>query len=1115
MARLVLEPESPNPRFIHLDKPSTLIGTASDADVSIKSELLSNHHARIEHKPDGYYIISLATTSGVFVNGIPVTFQRLKHGDKIEIGDVKAVLLLTSEDEPAHEGPSHGVPAQEMMLPASMMSAGLTTIQRGPTRCPQCGMPLMPGMPSCPHCGLLFSNLPAMTMNFIPPLPSSQIGPGILPLIAFLAALTVVGAPVALVLGLMTLSIIRRRGGTTRDHALAKWAVGLGLMWLMLGAVATGGLVRQIQKRKHLEVVAAHEVKVIHALKNLACAEKYAQTIECFDADADGQGEYGALPVLAQTKSPFFDTDLASGEAYGYRFTIRDASESQFLAAAEPIHHGVTGIRMFVIDQTGQIRGGDTEGKPFGQGTSVLPILQGERSAYYEVDDEIAKDVLNYVKSLSSTLADQEKKQRIMKRLHEQYALTSVGRELDGMEASVDQFVSEQQAQTIYLDAKAALAKGSQDVALAKLTEIKGKHPAFSQIAAVERELGDLRSVIAQKREQEAQALLIQAEALERQGQRPQDVQDLYQRIAKLYPDTDVATRVSTLKPELQRQLSERDAEKIFSDLMELSPERDFDEILNRANQLRRNYSATDLLSKVKTELAEKERKARANSWRAKTEQNIAAGRMRGALGQLESAARENPDLLYDLRDLCIQLYRSVADSLMKEGDQRKALEYYEKLSQLLQASGSKDQVSPDLLAKLHNDVGQADYGNKAYKEARWHFASAAWKYPDDAQFNMRLGAASLYTGLYRPAEASLTQALGVQPNLVSARLYRAYLNMRVGLMSERVLANRLKQDSIPAGTETAVKNEPAASNPQQMSISVSGGSGSDEGVTVNTSVVEGDSGIAAPKSLDVKSSNAGGSWFSRFAEGGQAERLPVPEPTDIAPFLNFDYQSSSSILPSIMQVLDNLQRQRAEKELAASTGRAKAASASQQLARDDMRQMGKMSLKVSEQKNIAAYNTQLKQLRTLHLKDADARKELYDMLNEMKQRVRGAMSDIQAASRQQSRIQSLTESVLAQIDKKYRLLDKAETLISSCMENEIDTRKRMLELAEEILLKYNSANSSDFASFDKEIADFRSKLLDEDGSIEIDRAVRDLRDSMDVRVDLDDILRPSRDRLP
>lgn len=112
--------------------------------------------------------------------------------------------------------------------------------------------------------------------------------------------------------------------------------------------------------------------------------------------------------------------------------------------------------------------------------------------------------MLNYVKSLSSTPENQEKKQRILLRLRKEYSLTSVGRELEGMEATVDKFVTEQRAQAIYLEAKAALAEGQQDVALAKLSEIEAGHPSFSQIAGVERDRMDLRSAIAQRREQEA-----------------------------------------------------------------------------------------------------------------------------------------------------------------------------------------------------------------------------------------------------------------------------------------------------------------------------------------------------------------------------------------------------------------------------------------------------------------------------------------------------------------------------------------------------------------------------------------------------------------------------------
>lgn len=233
MATLVLNPETSDARFVQLNHPSILIGCAPDADVLLVG--LQKHHARIEHKPDGYYIISLDSPDGVLVNGDEVTFLQLKHGDKIEFGDIKAVLLLADEEVPVQEGAVHEDP-----MPIARANARPPAMQQN--RCPQCGMPVVQGFPSCPQCGAALSGLPAMPTGFIPPTPLNQAGPGILPIIAFLAALTIVGAPVALVLGLMTLSIIRKRGGTVRDRSLAKWSVGLGLVWLMLGAVAAGAL---------------------------------------------------------------------------------------------------------------------------------------------------------------------------------------------------------------------------------------------------------------------------------------------------------------------------------------------------------------------------------------------------------------------------------------------------------------------------------------------------------------------------------------------------------------------------------------------------------------------------------------------------------------------------------------------------------------------------------------------------------------------------------------------------------------------------------------------------------------------------------------------------------
>ena len=115
---------------------------------------------------------------------------------------------------------------------------------------------------------------------------------------------------------------------------------------------------------------------------------------------------------------------------------------------------------------------------------------------------------------------------------------------------------------------------------------------------------------------------------------------------------------------------------------------------------------------------------------------------MRGALAQLESAIRENPDLQYDLRDLCTELYRRAAEQLMQEGDARGALTYYTRLNRVLKVSESDEEVPPELLAKLHYKVGQADYESRKFVSARWHLDNAAWYYPDDAQFHMRLGVA-------------------------------------------------------------------------------------------------------------------------------------------------------------------------------------------------------------------------------------------------------------------------------------------------------------------------------------------------------------------------------------
>ena len=1083
MATLILNPGSKNSRAVHLDKSSMVIGSSPDADLHFENDALSENHAQIEHKTDGFYIINLTGKPGVRVNGEEITFQKLTPGDAIEIADINAELAGDDNNEPPVEKTmAHPVQVSHM--------APLATTAGPPTTCPRCNAPVAQGMHSCPHCGQPLGNLPAMPMDYIPPTPAGQVGAGILPVIAFLAALTVVGAPIALVLGLITLSAIKRRGGTKRDRLLANWSIGLGLLWLMLGGVAAGGVMRKMQQRKQDNVVENSEQEVIKVLKNLACAQKYAHTIECFDSDSDGHGEYGDLADLADLKSPFLDAEITDGEAYGYWFSIREASEEQFLAVAEPIHYGESGVRTFAIDQGGQIRGGDAEGKRFSQIEATLPVLQSQRSAYYELDDGIAKDVMNHIKTLTSTLEEQEKKQRILLRLRKDYALTTVGQELEGMTDSVDRFVTEQRAQVVYMEAKEALKNGEQDVALAKLQELMDDHTAFSQIASVDRELRDLRSDIAQRREQEARDLLAKAEKMERTGN-PREVEELYQRIEKLYPETDTANRITDLKPELQLQIRERDAENIFSEMMELSTKDDCEEILNLANQLHRSYDDTDFYDKVLAELEEKERKARANAWRIKTEQNMAEGKMRGALAQLESAARENPDLLYDLRDLSTKLYRGVADKLVEDGDMREALIYYERLNRLLQTSGMDERVEPELLAQLHHDVGQADYERREYKEARWHLASAAWNYQDDAQFNTRLGVSSLYSGFYLPADEALTRALEIRPDMESTRLHRAYLNMRVVLAFEQVIAECFGQEleaTEPDDDEDSDAGEDVKQDEEE----------DEDQDEDNADEEESDEGESKRKP---RTRTPGSNSQTMHAlSAGALQNATIPEPEDLDLVIHYDHGTSREIMPDLLVFLQDLQDTLGgfDEEL-------------REAMREDPREVD--SVKLGQLMTISEIRNELSELRTRHLKDLDAQKELSRMIKEMKRRAATSITDIKTASETEPRVLDLASTAALKISKKCSYLFEAATLITSSIDAEIELREKVFELAEEVVEK-NAGSSG--GSRGQNIARSIQNIFHRENSIgDIDKALLMLQNAMDVQVNLEDLLHAADGNMP
>ena len=64
------------------------IGRLEDNDIVIDDDsFISSHHARIEIRPDGAWVVDLGSTNGSFVNGQRLTGERsVRKGDRIQVG---------------------------------------------------------------------------------------------------------------------------------------------------------------------------------------------------------------------------------------------------------------------------------------------------------------------------------------------------------------------------------------------------------------------------------------------------------------------------------------------------------------------------------------------------------------------------------------------------------------------------------------------------------------------------------------------------------------------------------------------------------------------------------------------------------------------------------------------------------------------------------------------------------------------------------------------------------------------------------------------------------------------------------------------------------------------
>ena len=102
-------------RVYDFDRAEIVVGRDAAADVGIDDKKLSRRHCRFYEAVDGWRVADLESRNGTILNGTPVFDDRIREGDRVELGHVVCTVSFPRgvvEPTPVRSSVGRGAPEQ-------------------------------------------------------------------------------------------------------------------------------------------------------------------------------------------------------------------------------------------------------------------------------------------------------------------------------------------------------------------------------------------------------------------------------------------------------------------------------------------------------------------------------------------------------------------------------------------------------------------------------------------------------------------------------------------------------------------------------------------------------------------------------------------------------------------------------------------------------------------------------------------------------------------------------------------------------------------------------------------------------------------------------------------